>query len=156
MPSSHICNSEQGFCPTGFVDFTNGHANHWACGSGCAGGLYTNGVCTCACQPIGCVGTLTATDNCATLSEHPCPPGGWLSVCQSMLTIHPCIHTIHGIQNIQPSSLLESFPAFNLADTPLTPNACTLPRRISLSLCLKSEIIRIFWQRRDGTQCTRV
>jgi hypothetical protein len=41
-------------CPAGYKDITNGNANNWGCGEGCAGGLYTDGGCGCACQPMGC------------------------------------------------------------------------------------------------------
>ena len=37
-------------CPEGMYDMTEGYNNHWACGSECAGGSYTDGVCNCACQ----------------------------------------------------------------------------------------------------------
>jgi hypothetical protein len=37
-------------CPTGMRDITGGKAYHWGCGSGCAGGLFTDIHCHCACQ----------------------------------------------------------------------------------------------------------
>jgi poly [ADP-ribose] polymerase 10/14/15 len=37
-------------CPAGMYDATGGSAHYWACGNGCAGGLYTDGTCGCACQ----------------------------------------------------------------------------------------------------------
>ena len=37
-------------CPADMYDATGGDANWWGCGSGCAGGTFTDGTCNCACQ----------------------------------------------------------------------------------------------------------
>ena len=37
-------------CPVDMYDSTGGDANHWECGEGCAGDLWTDGTCNCACQ----------------------------------------------------------------------------------------------------------
>ena len=38
-------------CPAGYYDATEGtYESNWECGSGCAGGLYTDVNCSCACQ----------------------------------------------------------------------------------------------------------
>ena len=39
-------------CPAGYYDTTSGNAKNWGCGSGCAGGSYTDGGCVCACQCV--------------------------------------------------------------------------------------------------------
>ena len=37
-------------CPADMYDATGGDPNFWACGQGCAGDLWTDGTCGCACQ----------------------------------------------------------------------------------------------------------
>ncbi|KAL3930033.1 MAG: hypothetical protein SGPRY_001706, partial [Prymnesium sp.] len=37
-------------CPAGMYDATYGNCNYWSCGQGCAGGIYTDSSCLCACQ----------------------------------------------------------------------------------------------------------
>ena len=43
---------KQGACAPGYVDFTNGKGNWWACGKKCAHGrnMWTDGSCNCACR----------------------------------------------------------------------------------------------------------
>eukprot|EP01084_Bolivina_argentea_P195790 335790_1 len=48
MAQAQPCYSK-GDCNTGYMDKTNGDMLHWACGSSCEGGPYTDSYCNCAC-----------------------------------------------------------------------------------------------------------
>ena len=51
----------QGICPTGYYQAVE-NPNHWACGAGCAGGMYTDVHCLCACQCLTGVPDLKESD----------------------------------------------------------------------------------------------
>ena len=74
-------------CPSGYYDATGGNCKHWACGSGCAGGLYTDGTCGCACQcNSGYPADLRASSG-PCLESSPNPPatsGRFVHVDQAM------------------------------------------------------------------------
>ena len=51
----------QGIWPTGYYQAVE-NPNHWACGAGCAGGMYTDVHCFCACQCLSGVPHLKERD----------------------------------------------------------------------------------------------
>ena len=51
----------QGICPAGYYQAVD-DPNYWACGAGCAGGMYTDVHCFCACQCLSGVPNLKESD----------------------------------------------------------------------------------------------